>query len=495
MALILGIDIGTRSVRGAVVRGTLRSIETERYLEVPIHHIDASGPRTSHVTAAVAELVRSLPSAPDSIIVCLDGKRVSLRTVKIPAAAKKRAHEVLPFELESLLPFSLEEAVVDYQEIAEADGQVSLLAAAVPEGVVADMLETLSTQEISPREIAVGAAALEPLITTVAGDATEAIVFVDLADEHTDVCIVRGGATELARTLDFGGNALSTRGPALRNALHQTIMKYRAEGGPLPSQVFLSGEGSQDRELVTWIGSATGLSADVLSLPAAKGASEPPPASFGKAWALAARTSRRGKRLDMRRGKFALPRGMSQLRDYAIFAVACSFAVFGSYVFSAWAEYRALAEERDALAEQLEKITEEHFGKGTRSAKFAKELLEGGGKSNDPLPRFDAFRALAAISAAMPEDVTHDTRKLEVQLDEIGQTGKLEIQGTLPDLNARDQLVAALDANECINDLAPGKISSVPGEDKKNYTLEAIIACPGAIPEKSSSAKRAKRSK
>jgi hypothetical protein len=186
---------------------------------------------------------------------------------------------------------------------------------------------------------------------------------------------------------------------------------------------------------------------------------------------------------------------VSQLRDYAILSIACGLAVLGSYVFSAWAEYRALAEERDALAGQLEKITEEHFGKATTSAKYANELLEGGAKSNDPLPRFDAFRALAAISAAMPEGVEHDMRKLEVQLDEIGQTGKLEIQGTIPDLNARDQLVAALDANDCINDLAPGKISSVPGADKKNYTLEAVIACPGAAPEKSKTAKRAKRSK
>ncbi|HEX5660406.1 MAG TPA: hypothetical protein VFX59_24595 [Polyangiales bacterium] len=74
----------------------------------------------------------------------------------------------------------------------------------------------------------------------------------------------------------------------------------------------------------------------------------------------------------------------------------------------------------------------------------------------------------------------HDTRKLEIVLDEGGQTGSFTIQGSLPDLVARDAVADALDAHDCFEQIDKQKTSSMPGQDKKNYTLEGIIACPGA---------------
>jgi hypothetical protein len=154
-------------------------------------------------------------------------------------------------------------------------------------------------------------------------------------------------------------------------------------------------------------------------------------------------------------------------------------AVILSYTFSVWAEYRALSEERDALANKLAKVTELHFGESTGSPTRARELLEGGGGSRDPLPRFDCFKALGVISAAIPDSIKHDTRKLEITLDEGGQTGSFSIQGSLPDLVARDAVADALDSHECIEQVERQKTSSMPGQDRKNYTLEGVIACPG----------------
>jgi hypothetical protein len=201
---------------------------------------------------------------------------------------------------------------------------------------------------------------------------------------------------------------------------------------------------------------------------------------FGRALALAGRITRRGKRIDMRKGRYALPGGVSQLREYALLAAACVLALIFSYTFRVWAEYRVLGDERDALQETLSKVTERHFGEATKSPKRARELLDGGGTRSDPLPRFDAMRALGAISAAVPVGMVHDTRKLEITLDETGQGGSFELQGQIPDLSARDQVADALDAHECIEQLERGKTSTVPGQERKNYTLSGTILCPGA---------------
>jgi general secretion pathway protein L len=484
MALTLGIDIGKTSIRGAVLRTGLRSQEVERYLEVPVSALDASGNHEQVMRAAVRELLAQLPEGPDHVIAAIDGTRASLRVVQIPALAKKRAAEVLPFELDPLLPFPVEDALVDYQEVRTQGDKLDLLAVAVPENVVAESIESLTLAGVTPRELAVGAAALDGLAPFLAQPPGEAWLLVHVDADRIDIAVLRDGSCELARTLDEGIEALRERPDALRFALSQTLMKYRGDGGPLPARLLVMGLGVHDPAFVGWLGQSLSLEAEPITLPAPKGGSGEVAPVFGKALALAARMQRRGKRIDMRRGKFALPRGMNQLREYALLAVVCSLALIFSYVFSVWSEYRVLAEERDALQEKLGEVTEERFGERTQSATRAKELLETGGVRKDPLPRFDAFRALAAISAAVPETVKHDTRELEVELDETGLTGKVHLEGTIADLTARDQVAEAIEAHDCIDTLERGKISTVPGEDRKRYTLDGTIACPGTVPKK-----------
>ncbi|HEX6245812.1 MAG TPA: hypothetical protein VFZ61_33035, partial [Polyangiales bacterium] len=196
-----------------------------------------------------------------------------------------------------------------------------------------------------------------------------------------------------------------------------------------------------------------------------------------------------GRRIDLRKGKYALPRGVSQLRGYAVLAALCTLALVSSYTFSVWAQYRVLSEERDALSAKLEQVTQEHFGVKTSSVTLARELLEGGGRPKDPLPRFDAFRVLGVISGAVQSGVLHDTRKLEITFDEGGQTGKFELQGQIPDLAARDAVAEAIEAHDCIEQLERGKTSTTPGQDRKSYLLEGVIACPGALKKTKGGAK------
>jgi general secretion pathway protein L len=493
MATILGIDIGTRSVRGALLRSSFRALTIERYLEVEVSGISPESPRTELVQAALRELIAQLPEPPDQVIVAIDGARSSLRALTLPPAAKKRMAEVLPFELEPLLPFPIDEAVIDYQEIGQREGELAILAAAVPESVVAETIELYAGANLTPRELAVGASALDGITSLVTLPSEGTVLLLHVDHGSSDVCILRGKSCELARTLNEGLEGALERPFQFRAALHQTVMKYRADGGPVIDKVLVLGHGADDPAVLARVKEALGeVEVEPIALPPIATAETEPSPLFGKALALAGRTMRRGKRLDLRKGKFAPPRGVSQLRDHALLVAVCAFLVVMSYGFSVWAEYRALSEERDALAAKLSKVTEQHFGETTESAKRARELLEGGGQQRDPLPRFDAFRALGAISAAVPDSIVHDTRRLEITLDENGQSGSFELQGQIPDLAARDVVAEALDAHDCIEQLERGKTSTVPGQDRKNYTLGGLLACPGAKKAKSGKSTRAK---
>lgn len=482
MATILGIDIGKRSVRGATIRTSLRGFEVDRYLEVPISALQQDSPRASLVAAALRDLLVQLGEAPDSVMASIDGMRGSLRAVQLPVAARKRISEVLPFELESLLPFPLDEAIIDHQEQGIVDGQIKLLAAAVPEQSVAETLELFEAGGVRVRELALGACSLEGLLPLLPPSGDDAWMLLHLDGDQCDAIIVNSGRVELCRTFDEGADSLRSGSRAVQTALHQTLMKYRADGGPLVKRLVVMGE-LGDAAWLSVLGNGLGMSVETAALPVGKSSAEAAPV-FGKALALAGRALRRGKRIDLRKGKFAPPRGVSQLRNYALLATVCSLALVVSYTFSVWAKYRVLAEERDGLAAQLEQVTEQQFGIKTNNVTQARELLSGGGKAKDPLPRFDAYRVLGAISAAIPSSIQHDTRKLEIMFDEGGQTGKFELQGQIPDLAARDTVADALEAHECIEQLERGKTSTVPGQDRKTYTLEGVIACPGSSTKK-----------
>lgn len=483
MATTLGIDIGHHTLRGALVKTGMRSAEVERYVEVQLPTPAQGGSAATALQEAMAQLLQRLGTSPDAVVTAIDGSRASLRTLSIPIAAKKRAAEVLPFELDPLLPFPIEESVVDFQEVRQHGTDVSLMAAAVPEAAVQEILDQLAAAQIFPKELAVGAAALDGLTPFLQQPPDEAWLLLHLDSESSDVCVLRDGACELARTLDEGIESIFARPESLRAAVSQTMMKYRAEGGPLVKKILLMGERADEAVVLDHLSQDLGIIIERLQLPAPKHGGAPTP-QFGKALALASRVTRRGKRLDMRKGRFAPPRGMSQLREYAVLATCCALALIFSYSFRVWAEYQVLGEERDALQEKLAAASGRHFGEATRSPKRARELLDGGATVNDPLPRFDALRALGAISAAVPVTVTHDTRKLEITLDETGQTGKFELQGQIADLTARDVVADALDAHECIEQLERGKTSTMPGQERKSYTLSGTIACPGTLKAK-----------
>ena len=109
----------------------------------------------------------------------------------------------------------------------------------------------------------------------------------------------------------------------------------------------------------------------------------------------------------------------------------------------------------------------------------ASERGERGRRIDDPLPRFDAYDVLEAISVSIPEDIQHDTRRLLIEIDDDGDNGRLEIQGTLGSIADRDRLVDALQEHSCFADVEKGSISTAV-EDRKDYKLAVKVKCDGA---------------
>lgn len=478
MALILGLDLRHDVVRGALARVTSRGAEIVRYVDQSVLPTTTPEARAVAVVDAITALTATLGAPPDRIVTRLSGLEASIRTVTLPRAALRRAHEVLPFELDAALPYDAKDAIIDYQVIDEKGAEVPLLVASAPRERVEAHLRLMSTAGISPREIGVGAAALDGLDSVVPELAGENLVMIiDSGRDQTDVVALKHGICVFARSLSTAMEG--ARSGRLESELKQTLAALRAGGIGEVSTVYLAGDAGTDGHAPGWFSEKLGIPAKPLELPDAPGASSENRVQFAAALALACRAASRRKRLNLRRGDLVETNSGGGIRKYARSLAIGAACVLLAFAFSVTAKWMGLKDENELLTAQLEKVTERAFGKGTKDVSEAEMLVEGKGPSGNPLPAKDAYDILEAISSRIPTDIVHDVRKLVVELEDDGQTGRFELRGSVASIAERDRIATALGEYECFRELEKGTTTPAPGGKGIAYPLEGKVRCPG----------------
>ncbi|MDH5673462.1 MAG: pilus assembly protein PilM [Myxococcales bacterium] len=480
MARFLGIEVCEHALRGVLIRSALRKVEVERCVQIPLSAALDAPDRQPELQQAAQSLLSALPARPDGIIASITGEVCSLRRMTLPAAARKRMDDILPFELDGVLPFSTDDAVIDHQPIRTSPQELEVMVAAVLEEHVREAIADLERIGLSPRQLGVGAAALDGLgnlLPELGGG--EPVLLLELADRSTDLCLMVGGRCTHARTLGYGIEDLPARAEDLARDLKRALTAMRAEGFGLPSATYLLGSGAAAEGSAAWLGDQLGLEVQPLSLPEPlEGQTSP---IFGRAAALSARAVLGGHHIDVRKGEFAASETGGSLVEHVNLLTVCAVAIVMSMMFSLKAQQSTLYDEQDALRARLKTVTQEVLGAGMDDPYAVRKAIENP-KNEDPLPLFDAFDALAALSGAVDPEVVHEVRRLSIDITEEKGEGRLELQAKIGTLGERDELVAQLEKHPCFRDIERGKTTPVRGEDRINYQLEVELRCPGAGP-------------
>ncbi len=556
MATLLGIEIGPDSVRAALVRTQLRKTTVSRYVEVTFEEVRAAAamPRVEPIAPvpglslgdlneaagfppsapeapavveapppppvdmddrtvvrlAVAEILRRVGPTHPTMIAEMPGEDISLRRIELPPAALKKLDELLPFEMESLIPFDAADTLLDHQLAATLEPtKIRIVVCAVPKAKVHDRLAELESFGIDPDELVPGPAALAGVVTLIPSLATEGPhLLVNIGTRRTDVAIVRQGKLELARTISAGADDVREAGfsdspfgsgaERLARELRQTVASHRMQGGGEPESIRVAGDLDHGAPLIDWIGQALGRSPILLELPEAPetelAAPAPPErrAAFAMALGLVGHSRIAGKHLDLRRGEFVRKRSMGAIRELAPLLGVCAAFVTVAYFYSVYAHWSVLTARRDVLESQLAEITGARLGEETRTVARARSLLESGRQSPDPLPAFDAFDAMLAVSNAIPDGIDHDMQRLQIDLGDARSGGHLELQATVTSIEERDRIAESLSEVACFREIELGPMTAA-GEGRRQYRLELAIRCPGTADDEESSSGRHRR--
>jgi len=473
MAGFVGIDIGKTHVRAVSLTVGYKRLALGRLEEVALDSVES-------LERAVQLVCAPLLAGADGLAVAIDGDECFINRITIPATAAKRLEEVLPFEIEAQIPVDIDELVFDHRSLRRrqsTDPVVVMTAAARIEAVRERIELVKSAVGRQPDRVGCGPLSLANLASVVSplrGPGPFALV--DLGAQRTEVVVLVDGEAVFVRTLSQGVAGLPATASLLSGELRQTFLSASIAVGSDLQAAYLVGGGAAAQGAAEYLAYEAGVPITPLPALELEGVSEDRAASmprFAKAIALALGASGRSRDVDLRQGPLAFQRGFGFLKEKLPVLSGLGAAIAISFVFSNWAQMRALEREHEMLAGQLGSVSKEVLGESVSDADAASEALSRAQASEeaDPMPTVDAFDVIVEMSKVIPMSMVHDVEEFDMQ------RGHVKISGVVGSTADAQSIATEMGKHPCVKDAKIAKITQVVNSDRQKYVLDLDVRC------------------
>ncbi len=419
----LGIDIGHRMVKAAVIDKTMRSTTLSAVDVEPVAEPWDEAARE----AALGRLMRRVLRPDDVVVTGLSANLAMHRVLHFPFSDERSLRESVGFELDGHIPVDIEDVLVDHAVLREeGDGglDAEVLALGLGRDVVEDRLRMLRSVGVEARRLNLKPLTLPSVLGQLPGMDEGTTLVLDIGATGTQAVFVEGDQVRLLRTLSNGSDAVRDRfaanfkteghdgdllishtlllppdleperpneqvlliattsaiAPWLRE-LRQALAVWSRGGRAAPDRVLLTGGMSRMRGLPEYLESVLRLpvtTPSLADLPFNEGVDTTEVDDYALvavALALQGTEHRASQEMDFRQGEFAyegdfkfLRKRLPQLAAFAIIAV-CLLGVRTTI------DFRALVHEQTRQVEQLRTFSKAMTKKEYRSFdKFKVEL-------------------------------------------------------------------------------------------------------------------------
>src|SRR2546428_3111671 len=180
---ILALDLGSHTLKAALIESTLRGCQVLGLFR-----------QQRDPGRSLAEQIRDLCEVHDlhgdTVLSCLPGDAVTHRFLSLPFARSRQLEQTVPFELESQIPFNLEQVLVDFQVVQRTDEGVTVLAVAAPRLTLTEHLDTLKEAGLDPVVVSLSPLAPLALLHLADGEAKGTEVLLDIGENRTSVVLL-----------------------------------------------------------------------------------------------------------------------------------------------------------------------------------------------------------------------------------------------------------------------------------------------------------------
>lgn len=504
---VLGLDVGSYSVKAVELRAGFREFELVRGVEAPMPGDAVPEERE----AALFDFVRGHQLPLENVIAAMPSDAVTQRHLRLPFSDARRVTRALPFEIEGELPVGLDDLVLVSEQLPGSPDQTDVLVIACPREAIRSRLNTLRLAGIEPRILEAEGAVLANLAGP-AGLAGAGQLMLDIGHSKTTLCLLVDDHPVLLRALPIGGAHLeralagdsepgstsvlegglfeeaSTRARtpavgAILDRLAREVLRsiQSAVADPLhpiaPGRVILTGGTARAERLDHYLEERLGLPCSRLRIdPGTTGLSplsEAGAATFAHAAALALRgaPTARVTRINFRQAELSYRQDWSQLRQGLWRSAALAILAYALWIGSLGAELVVTRGRAEALQSQIASLlvqafpgasTDAPFEELQRRASASRALADHLGVTRSGL---SSLEVLLAISKQVPRDLSVVLRELSIEPRAI------RARGVVRDFESAGRLRSQLQKLEWAREVRVSEVVSEGRSGAKTFEL------------------------
>jgi general secretion pathway protein L len=243
---ILGLDIRPDAVSAVLINSSIKGtvIEAHEHVLLSDRKEDRNG-----ISASLETIEQKMDISDAICVASFPADEISFRNIQVPFKGPKKIKKILPYELESTLPFPVDDLIIDFIhiEIPDLTNTNNLITAAVEKSKLQTFLDTLATFNIEPEIVTVGG---YPTAFSLANflDSHKNWFFIDIDNNKSTIFIILSGRICLIRSFAIHAAARPNKIKSLCGNIKRTInalekmlgLDFEPDGG------FITGCGIDD---------------------------------------------------------------------------------------------------------------------------------------------------------------------------------------------------------------------------------------------------------
>lgn len=530
---IVGLDLGTHTVKVCELVTTFRNFELVGFGHEPVGAVDEA-PDFEALAAAAHRLLERRGLLNETLMCALPPGMTATTSLDLPFDQPKKIEAVLPMQLDDLLPVPVDDVVYDYQ-ITERreDGGARVLVAYVRRDRFAELLAALEEAGIDPKVVGIG-----PLTTfnlydhAVGAEANAPVAMLDLGHGHSELSVYDGGEPRVVRDITGGGRDVTM---ALARAFHvepeqaergklqegfiapegfvpqdvdpatgasrqklvadtcrgalrglvrevrRSLVAHEMASGHAVERIYLTGGASLlrgmteylEHELKIPIIALDPLQASFNKLPAS-GESVRPFVAKAMALSLRAFTRTHQSQVNFRKGDFAYTGdfGFLQGRIITLAVAALLMIMLGSLV--ALTKKQQLEAEYAAIRARAAALSMPILGYESDDVQLLYDMVVATDrKKQASIPDYDALQMFAQISEKIPFDLVVDVDTLDIDVE----NKRLQLGGKTGSGGDVERIVEALRGTDCFKGEINKERVEKSVDDRTKFRLSATATC------------------
>ena len=202
--LVTGLDIGTGSIKMVQIRRISSGLEIVKAVskEMSYNKDEKKYPDKEVVKDTIRNLLKDNNVRPGPVVSSIPRYLAAVKYITLPSKDRKEIKEMLKYEAEKQMPFSVDKAELDFQILDEAAGsESSVLLAAVKKDIVEEHLKLLKECGLKPDCIDISSfAILNAVSNTNHLKEKSVIALIDIGSGMLEINIVKEGILRFTRS-------------------------------------------------------------------------------------------------------------------------------------------------------------------------------------------------------------------------------------------------------------------------------------------------------